>query len=105
MADTPFIVPVDWESRIAEIPTPEEVHSPPPIRSGWLSRRWVVLGIAAILPIALLVSWQLTTTLGIVTPSQLRSPGEVWTAAVQLFERGQLVKFIAISTQRVLIGF
>jgi sulfonate transport system permease protein len=58
-----------------------------------------------ILPLTLLVLWQLTTTLGIVTPNQLRSPGEVWTAAVSLWDRGLLTKYVAISVQRVVIGF
>lgn len=106
MANGRFIMPVEpWEARVAEIPTPEEVQAPPSVRAGWLSRRWVVVGIAAILPVVLLGLWQLTTTLGIVTPNQFRSPGEVWTAGVQLFERGLLVRFIAVSVQRVLIGF
>lgn len=76
-----------------------------PERTGWQQRRWVVLAVGLILPVLLLVAWQLVTSLGIVTPNQLRSPGEVFKAGVQLFERGLLVKFIAISVQRVLIGF
>jgi sulfonate transport system permease protein len=63
------------------------------------------VGIAAILPVTLVVLWQLTTTLGLVTPAQLRTPGEVWTAAVQLFERDLLGRYVAISLQRVLAGF
>ena len=57
-----------------------------------------------LLPVLLLVAWQMVTSLGIVTPNQLRSPGEVFKAGVQLFERGLLVKFIAISVQRVLVA-
>lgn len=101
-------VPVElWDTQRPVIDTPVvgDGASPPAERTGWLSRRWVVIGMAAILPVTLLVLWQLVTSLGIVTPSQLRSPSEVWAAAVQLYERGQLVKFITISVQRVLIGF
>ncbi|MCY7416902.1 MAG: ABC transporter permease [Chloroflexi bacterium] len=101
-------VPVElWDTQRAVVDTPvvDDIASSRPERSRWLSRRWVVVGIGAILPLTLLVLWQLTTTLGIFTPYQLRSPGEVWTAAVQLFERGLLVKYVVISTQRVLIGF
>ena len=107
MSDGSLPVPVEmWEMQrpVIDAPAVDDTSSRPE-RRGWLSRRWVVVAIGAILPLSLLALWQLTTTLGIVTPNQLRSPGEVWTAAVQLFERGQLVKFIVISTQRVLIGF
>lgn len=98
VVDSPVLVETD---RVVPEPT-EQARAE---RTGWLSRRWFVIGLGLVLPVLLLVAWQLTTTLGIVTPNQLRSPGEVWTAAVQLFERGLLVKFIAISVQRVLIGF
>lgn len=106
--DSSSSVPVElWDAQRPVIDTPvvNDEAERPPERTGWLSRRWVVVLIGLILPVTLLVSWQLTTTLGIVTPSQLRSPGEVWAAAIQLFERGLLVKFVLISVQRVLIGF
>lgn len=69
------------------------------------SRRWVRLAIGAALPLALLAAWQLTTSLGWFTVVQLPPPGMVWQAAVDMLERGLLVKYVAISTQRVLIGF
>jgi sulfonate transport system permease protein len=69
------------------------------------SRRPVRLVIAAALPIAILVAWQLTTSLGWFTVVQLPPPAMVWSAAVDLFERGLLVKYLAISTQRVVVGF
>ena len=106
--DSSSSVPVElWDTQIPVIDTPivTDDVSRPPERTGWLSHRWVVVGIAAILPVTLLVLWQLSTTLGFVTPNQFRSPAEVWNAAVQLFERGLLVKFITISVQRVLVGF
>lgn len=99
MVDGSASVPVDWSTEVAT------ATAQPPARRPWLSRRGVRLGLAAILPVTLIVAWQLTTTLGIVTPAQLRTPGEVWTAAVQLFERDLLVRFIGISVQRVVLGF
>jgi sulfonate transport system permease protein len=69
------------------------------------SRRPVRIAIAVALPVAILVAWQLTTTLGWFTVVQLPPPAMVWSAAVDLFERGLLVKFVVISTQRVLVGF
>lgn len=57
------------------------------------------------LPVLLLVLWQLTTSLGVFTPVQLPPPAAVANAAVELIDRGQLGGYVAISTQRVLLGF
>jgi sulfonate transport system permease protein len=68
-------------------------------------RTWFILVGGALLPAIVLVLWQLVTSLELVPVSQLPSPSMVWEAAVDLFERGQLGLYTAISTQRVLIGF
>jgi len=69
--------------------------------AGTVTRRLV----AAILPVAVLVAWQLLSTSGLFTVTQLPSPLDVWNAAVELGRRGLLGQYAAISTQRVLIGF
>jgi sulfonate transport system permease protein len=69
------------------------------------STRWFTIVGGAIIPLLLLVAWQLTTTLGLIPVSQLPSPAMVWDAAIDLAERGTLGLAIAISVQRVLIGF
>ncbi|MWV59165.1 ABC transporter permease [Rathayibacter sp. VKM Ac-2754] len=69
------------------------------------SRRWFVLVGGAILPIALLAAWQIATTTGLVSLSVFPSPAMVWTAGIDLAQRGDLGQDVAISTQRVLIGF
>jgi sulfonate transport system permease protein len=71
-------------------------------RSG---RRWTVIVGGALIPVVLLVAWQLATTLGFANTSQFPSPEMVWTAGVDLAQRGLLGQYIAISTQRVIIGF
>lgn len=63
-----------------------------------------ILG-GALLPILLLLGWQLLSTSGLVPSYRLPSPTAVWDAGVDLTERGLLGTHIAISTQRVLIGF
>ncbi|MFT4220385.1 MAG: ABC transporter permease [Microbacterium sp.] len=63
-----------------------------------------VVGGAA-LPAALLLVWHLVSANGIVDTSLLPSPGMVVSAGVDLAERGLLGLYVAISTQRVLIGF
>lgn len=63
----------------------------------------VALGL--LVPVALLAVWWGTTAAGLVPPYQLPGPVAVWEAAVDLIDRGQLGHHVAISTQRVLIGF
>jgi sulfonate transport system permease protein len=77
----------------------------PAVRRPLTSRRGVRIAGGLLLPLLILLAWQLSTTLGLVSISQLPSPAMVWIAAVDLFERGQLTLYVAISTQRVLIGF
>ncbi len=68
------------------------------------SRRFRVLG-GALLPILILAVWHWVSTSGMVSVSVLPSPAMVWSAAVDLTERGLYGHYIAISTQRVLMGF
>lgn len=64
------------------------------------------LALAAVVPLALLGLWHLTTTVtGTFAPYELPSPTSVWLAAVELAGRGELWTHAQISTQRVLIGF
>ncbi|MET0435385.1 MAG: ABC transporter permease [Cellulomonas sp.] len=72
---------------------------------GPLSRRPVRIALGLVVPAVLLVAWQVVTTSGLVAPYQLPSPASVWTAAVDLAERGLLGQYVAISTQRVVLGF
>ena len=83
-------------------PSDPELNSAP---AGPLSRRWIRLALGLLVPAALLAAWQLSTAAGIFTAVQLPSPAAVYTSAIDLIDRGQLGLHIAISTQRVLIGF
>lgn len=65
--------------------------------------RWALLGL--LLPATLLGLWQLTTALGLFSVVQLPPPGMVADAGVDLWRRGLLTEYVAISTQRVLLGF
>jgi len=68
------------------------------------SRAWIIAG-GLLVPTALLAAWVLITQLSWVPVYRLPAPGTVWQAAVDLLGDGQLGLHIAISTQRVLIGF
>lgn len=78
-------------------------------RSGAARRSWdrpVVRIIAGLLlPVIILTAWQVVTTSGMVPPYRLPTPASVFQAGVELAETGQLWTHIAISVQRVLLGF
>jgi len=61
--------------------------------------------LGAIIPLAILGLWQLIVVLDVVAGYRLPSPESVWLAGVDLANRGVLYQHVAISTQRVLIGF
>lgn len=69
------------------------------------SRRGFVILAGALLPLIILLLWQLSITSGLVGTTQLPSPAMVFLAAIDLHERGLLTLYVAISTQRVLLGF
>lgn len=73
--------------------------------AGILATGWARLLLGLIIPAAVLAAWQLSTAAGIFSVVQLPPPAMVLEAAVDLLQRGQLGQHIAISTQRVLIGF
>ncbi|MFC5380783.1 ABC transporter permease [Aquipuribacter nitratireducens] len=68
-------------------------------RPSW--RGWLGL----VLPVLLLLTWQLVTTSGRVSPSVLPPPVDVLGEARRLIENGDLWPTIGISVQRVLLGF
>lgn len=70
-----------------------------------LENRWVVLGVGLIFPALLLLAWQLSTAAGLFSAVQLPAPGAVLEATRGLIERNELFGHVAISTQRVLLGF
>lgn len=85
-----------------------EASVPPERQNGrrrLVDRRWFRIVGGALIPVALLVLWQWVSTAGLVPLSQLPSPEMVWLAAVDLAERGVLGLYVAISTQRVFLGF
>lgn len=83
---------------------PPEALAPAPRTPGSRGRGFRVLW-GAILPLALLAAWQVISSAGLVPAYRLPTPASVYLAAVDLAERGLLLNDIAISTQRVLLGF
>ena len=79
----------------AKLPTPKLPSNP------FAGKQYLGL----ILPIALIALWYVLSTNGVFTQVQLPSPDRVVSAGIELAQRGELARHIAISTQRVLIGF
>jgi sulfonate transport system permease protein len=63
-----------------------------------------VLG-GLLLPALILLIWQLTAASGLIPSYRLPSPASVLLAGTDLAARGELGLHVAISTQRVLLGF
>ncbi|MCI2240117.1 ABC transporter permease [Paenibacillus sp. TRM 82003] len=79
---------------------PVAAGAPAARRAG--SGRWLL---GALVPLALLAAWQLSSSLGVFTVFQLPPPADVAGAAQEMWRTGALQLNIAISTQRVLLGF
>ena len=71
------------------------------IKSFVKSKTW--LGI--ILPVALIVLWQLAANIGLINASLLPSPERIWKALVKQAASGKLTVNILVSLRRVLIGY
>lgn len=76
---------------------------PPSRRRGRRGIRDLVLGL--IVPVVLLGLWQTVSVTGAVDPSQVPRPADVATALVDAVRSGRLWPNVAISLQRVLLGF
>lgn len=85
--------------------SPDDAGAAPAGRAPLIDRTWFRVVGGALIPVVLLVAWQLVSTSGLVPVSMLPSPEMVWLAAVDLAERGLLGLYVAISTQRVFLGF
>ena len=90
----------------APVPPAQATGSAPASsRGGVLSHRSARIGLTVLLPVVLLLVWHLVTVSGLVPAYKFPTPAGVVLAAVDLAQRGLLVHYALISTQRVLIGF
>ncbi|MDH2399974.1 ABC transporter permease subunit [Bradyrhizobium sp. SSUT18] len=67
--------------------------------------RWRSFVLPWILPLGLLLVWQFLSATGIVSTAIVPAPSDIWEAARQLAERGELQNDILVSLRRVAIGF
>lgn len=80
------------------------VGAHPRPRSRRPRRWWAIVG-GALLPVAILAVWWIISATGLLPGYRLPSPPAVVLAGVDLAQRGLLLPYIGISTQRVLLGF
>lgn len=87
----------------------EETPAPAsPLQTGSPSlwdRRWLRIVGGAIVPLLIVAAWQAATTTGIIPAYRLPPPASVLQAGIDLAVRGELWIHVAISVQRVLLGF
>nr|WP_226532903.1 ABC transporter permease [Microbacterium paraoxydans] len=98
-----LIVPADSRDAL-DLAKGDVASSERASRRNWDRPAVRILG-GVLLPAVILLVWQLTTTSGLVEPYRLPTPASVYQAGVELAESGQLWTHIAISVQRVLLGF
>lgn len=70
-----------------------------------VSNKWLATGLGLIIPVILVLLWNTLSANGTFSPIQLPQPTTVVAAGAELVQRGDLWTHIAISTQRVVIGF
>lgn len=69
------------------------------------SRRWFVIVAGCTIPVIVITVWWVVSALRLLPVSQLPSPEMVVLALVDMAQRGWLAQDVAISAQRVVIGF
>lgn len=67
-------------------------------------RLWTI-GARIASPIALIVIWQVASTVSLLSPRILAAPSDIVATAVRLIESGELITGIAVSFLRVVAGF
>jgi sulfonate transport system permease protein len=72
-------------------------------RKFYLRASNLVLGL--IVPVTLLLVWEVAGAMGYLNPVLLPTPSSIWKELVSMMETGELVRHLGISTWRALLGF
>jgi sulfonate transport system permease protein len=86
---------------VADVPLPARGGQ----RASLNAAAWRGMFLPWLLPFGLIGLWQLFSVNGIISTAIVPAPSEIWDAARQLAERGELQRDILVSLRRVLIGF
>lgn len=84
--------------------SPQKSHKKSVKRRG-LSIRTTNVLLGLILPVVLLLVWELAGAMGKLNPILLPRPSEIWQELVSLTASGELAKHLGISAWRALLGF
>ncbi len=63
------------------------------------------MGLGLIVPVSLLIVWEVAGAMGYLNPVLLPTPSSIWKELVSMTETGELVRHLGISTWRALLGF
>jgi len=74
-------------------------------RASERNRKWIVPALGSILPLGLLVFWQILGDLGYLSPLLFPTPLSIAEAFVSLAASGELLEHLQISLARALLGF
>lgn len=81
------------------------IHKKNPVKRRGLSIRTTNALLGLILPVVLLLVWELAGAMGKLNPILLPRPSEIWQELVSLTASGELAKHLGISAWRALLGF
>jgi sulfonate transport system permease protein len=81
------------------------IHKKNPVKKRGLSIQTTNILLGLILPIALLLIWEIAGAMGKLNPILLPRPSEIWRELVSLTASGELAKHLGISAWRALLGF
>lgn len=101
--DQRVIVPADSQDAL-DFARGELRRPDPVVRRTW-DRPAARIIAGLVLPAIIVIVWQVATTNGAIPSYRLPAPASVFQAGVELAQSGQLWTHIAISVQRVLLGF
>jgi len=89
----------------SDAPALGDPSAAPPGHGRRLRRLVTAAALGLVVPVLGVLLWQSLATSGEFTASQLPTPGAVLGALAELVARGELWRHVAISSQRVLLGF
>jgi sulfonate transport system permease protein len=86
-----------------ETPAPSQQEGLPKTQKK--ESKWQLIIRGAILPVTVLIVWQIAGSLGVVSKTLLPTPYEIWLAFYDLLISGELFKHLSISIWRAAVGF
>jgi sulfonate transport system permease protein len=93
------------ELEYVEVPGGDAVAPAGPSKSTWVRSRGHHYLLPLVLPLVLLVIWELLSRKGLIRPTILPAPSTIWETGRELLVSGELLRHLAVSLWRVTKGF